>query len=93
MRTARRRPAVTRRADNLATLHLVADLELRWFLEVVVAEDLGDALAVLDDKAADLHAVTEDPALTDKHDGAVADRLEWRSDLGLEVQTTVRSES
>lgn len=92
MRTARRAAAVPTQADHFSTLDSVSDLEILWELfEVVVAEDLGDALAVDNDEAADLESVSQDLRLANEDNGAVADGFEWGSDWDGEVEATVRA--
>lgn len=93
MRATRGAAAVTAQADDFATLDPVSDLELRELLEVVVAEDLGDSLAVLDDEAADLEAVAQYLGLAHEDNRAVADCLEWGSRWNGEVKAAVRAET
>ena len=60
---------------------------------MVVAEDLGNSLAVLDDETADLNSIAEDFGLANQHDRPVADRFEWSANRQDEIQSAVWSES
>jgi hypothetical protein len=55
-------------ANDFATLYSVADFHvLRDLAQVVVAEDLRDALAILNNEATDLDPEAEDLALAEEH--------------------------
>jgi hypothetical protein len=55
-------------ANDFATLYSVADFHvLRDLAQVVVAEDLRDALAIFNNEATDLDTEAEDLALAEEH--------------------------